>query len=465
MSSFEQSDPMARVIATARDFFDTIEYYMDIATRLQRLLHQQSLCGGCYFEGAGAVYVYIAPLPDNPFRQMGAYGNGHQLCVDAKWANKDGETWYHIVSVMDIYAELGQEVVSDPVLPGWVKGSSLGSILPDGCDDGLRYASEFDNVVDIPWNAYEGQDRIMFQHWPIPPQLICGESQPIPLSAGQLSTGDFAGIHGIGVAEPNEQAGYPKGLHHGVDFFAPQAEADIPVVSVDYGVVTGIGITGVTNSQVTYANTPSSEGEGYAVIVRYGNLYVTYGHLSKIGDIWVGKEVYPGEFIGILGLEGQRHLHFEVRSYGSDTLSEIPTIDPVVGTIDTGVSASSSVAPYVYDPMQFLPSPIKVTQSMSGPQKPEETLLFEQNLLNQEFFNMVSTEYILTNGSKIAGTNIWTVDVPVSEDCVVRLAINLDPEITTLEGGYRGFQGYGQVGNPGPGSGGLTSPSAIPNFD
>lgn len=38
MSSFEQSDPMARVLATAQDFFDTLEYYFGIADKLANYL-------------------------------------------------------------------------------------------------------------------------------------------------------------------------------------------------------------------------------------------------------------------------------------------------------------------------------------------------------------------------------------------------------------------------------------------
>ncbi len=41
MSSFEQSDPMVRVLATAQDFFDTLEYYFGIADKLWELLRQQ----------------------------------------------------------------------------------------------------------------------------------------------------------------------------------------------------------------------------------------------------------------------------------------------------------------------------------------------------------------------------------------------------------------------------------------
>lgn len=106
--------------------------------------------------------------------------------------------------------------------------------------------------------------------------------------------------------------------HTGVDYAAP---AGTPVVSIGDGVVIEKGYKG---------------GGGNTVKIKHNSMYTTaYLHLSKYGNIQVGKRVKQGEVIGYVGSTGNStgpHLDFRVWKGGTPVnplTMEAPPVEPV----------------------------------------------------------------------------------------------------------------------------------------
>nr|WP_221236852.1 M23 family metallopeptidase [Thermosipho japonicus] len=94
-----------------------------------------------------------------------------------------------------------------------------------------------------------------------------------------------------------------KSFHTGIDIAAPEGT---PIFSATNGVVTHAGEYG---------------GYGLAVIVKYGNYEIVYGHMSKV-SVYKGQTIKKGELLGRVGSTGIStgpHLHFEVRINGKHT--------------------------------------------------------------------------------------------------------------------------------------------------
>jgi murein DD-endopeptidase MepM/ murein hydrolase activator NlpD len=95
----------------------------------------------------------------------------------------------------------------------------------------------------------------------------------------------------------------------------------------------GIAIEGqVTTSAGNWGSADIDDATGYSVIVRYGHLYVLYGHLIEVDRfIYVGKTVDERTRIGAIGIfpDSNPHLHIEVRSsvHGSDVYGQIMVIE------------------------------------------------------------------------------------------------------------------------------------------
>lgn len=120
------------------------------------------------------------------------------------------------------------------------------------------------------------------------------------------------------------------GYHPGLDFFgyppAQNANSRSSVFSIaDSGVVAGIGLQNRTEqSSERWGATGISGSGGYSVIVRYGHLYVLYGHLLELDrSIYVGRLVNKGTRLGSIGTAIDEdgnvslpHIHIEVRSFG-----------------------------------------------------------------------------------------------------------------------------------------------------
>lgn len=124
----------------------------------------------------------------------------------------------------------------------------------------------------------------------------------------------------------------PTGYHNGVDFFTVSGSSMYSVGT--NGLVVGIGrgqpgeaAYSSTTSTNTWGAAYVNEGDGYNVVVRYGSLYVLYGHLKSIDPkIYVGALISNGTRIGKNGTVSTAHLHAEVRNYGESTSSLMLTV-------------------------------------------------------------------------------------------------------------------------------------------
>ncbi len=247
-----------------------------------------------HFDGTGGHQkAFLAPIGSNP-PVVDAQGNALQVmgypanAVTLDKRSSDpltGERWVHVVS---------QE---DTTINGWVKRDSLlpGVTLAKEKTDCLNSDSLLDvsTTYQIPNIAW---DFPTFTQWPLDERWL------------NLNMGIW------GLNKQSANANYPKGMHHGVDLFVNDNTADIPVNSIGHGIVVGIGI-GPTNNKLNPTRNqdthriwgateniypPNNARVGYSLVIRYGSLYVLYGHLDRI-HVWVGKEVLAGETLGLLG--------------------------------------------------------------------------------------------------------------------------------------------------------------------
>ncbi len=341
---------------------DTVSARVQFAPTLPTDPTQESACQPpppqpciIHFDGTGGNQkAFLAPIGSNP-PMVDAQGNALQVMGYPAYAvtldkrSSDpltGERWVHVVS---------QE---DTTINGWVKRDSLlpGVTLAKERTDCLNSDSLLDvsTTYQIPNIAW---DSPTFTQWPLDERWL------------NLNMGIW------GLNKQSANANYPKGMHHGVDLFVNDNTAEIPVQSVGYGIVVGIGIDG-SNLDITKrresdthriwgASENSTSGGaakvGYAVIVRYGSLYVLYGHLDRI-NIWVGKEVLAGETLGLLGWNNTRHLHLEVHHHGGSLTPYYGgNIKYPSGILPVGGTYQADAAPFIYEPIQFLPSPAGFT--------------------------------------------------------------------------------------------------------
>lgn len=332
----------------------------------------------CSVPSPGNANFYRAPIGFNPYEGILSFTSSYyDFELDAQFTeyvtDDQGITWYRVARIL-------QHGTQQPPPPGdipgnmalavqqkggvWIKPIAWQANGPPDCDtDGLRVAHEYD-IPNIPWDSFNGFSSL-------------------PISVADICAAQRQEIHALGFPEPQEiypersPAFYPRDLHGGVDFFMPTTAGSGNVVSVGDGIVVGIGVGYV--GQVTkfpiseshhvwgayetneatgpdVEDEPDEPGEyGYAVIVRYGHLYVLYGHILYLSDdIWVGSHVRPGQFMGVLGTSGERHLHIEVHNFqeyreqlGYDLLDE-------TGILPYGGDFRSEGAPFVYDFLQLL---------------------------------------------------------------------------------------------------------------
>ena len=106
-------------------------------------------------------------------------------------------------------------------------------------------------------------------------------------------------------------------MHTGVDFAAP----------------TGTAVLAALGGVVVLAEEIS--GYGLTVVLDHGEgLQTLYAHLQTI-DVPLGQALEPGQRLGTVGMTGRAsgpHLHFELRSRGSQTvaLDPIPYLPPLL---------------------------------------------------------------------------------------------------------------------------------------
>lgn len=100
---------------------------------------------------------------------------------------------------------------------------------------------------------------------------------------------------------------FTQGRHSGIDFAVP---VGTPLLAISHGVVVWAG------SNVS----GQSFGAGpRSIIVRYGNIYALYGHVSS-ERVSRGQRVSPGQELGRSGYPQAPHLHFELRPVPDQTL-------------------------------------------------------------------------------------------------------------------------------------------------
>ncbi len=169
----------------------------------------------------------------------------------------------------------------------------------EDCLEYIMSASSLFEPPTVPWAVPPA-----FATYPISSQNAC--------SAGRLDILGLGADTGVTYDPPDE--------HIGVDFFVQDEITTAYVYSVGNGIVAGIGMsTEPIYSAKRWGGTELSlNKKGYSVIIRYGNLYVLYGHLAILKpEIYVGSKVDMGDPIGILGDNGHTHLHLEIRNFGN----------------------------------------------------------------------------------------------------------------------------------------------------
>lgn len=82
---------------------------------------------------------------------------------------------------------------------------------------------------------------------------------------------------------------------------------------IDFALPTGTDLYATIDGQITAAGW-SPDGAGNLVVIRNGNLFVKYFHMSQVA-VSVGKNVKAGDYVGKSGASGNAtgpHLHLQV---------------------------------------------------------------------------------------------------------------------------------------------------------
>lgn len=342
------------------------------------------LTNSCIVPSPGDADFYRAPIGYNPYEGILSFTSSYyDFELDAQFTEDISEpiegqeetttTWYRVARILqhgtqqppppgDIPGNMAQAVQQNGGV--WIKATEWLVGLPGCVTDSLRVAHEYD-IPNIPWNSFSGFSSL-------------------PVSIADICAAERQEIHALGFPEPQEiyperedsPAFYPRDLHGGVDFFVPTTAGTGNVVSVGDGIVVGIGVgyvIGIEKFPISdshhiwgayetneatgpdVANEPDEPGEySYAVIVRYGHLYVLYGHILYLSDdIWVGSHVRPGQFIGALGTSGTRHLHIEVHNFQEDRGQLGYDLMDETGILPYGSDFRHEGAPFLYDFLQL----------------------------------------------------------------------------------------------------------------
>ncbi len=186
-------------------------------------------------------------------------------------------------------------------------------------------------------------------------------------------------FRGFGIPNSLDYSSIPDCAHPGLDFFASTtndgqtlATQNIFVRAMNAGTIVGIGhISQVSNDASTgqdvHDSSPTKWGTirsaqlgltgNYNIVIRTGGYFVMYGHLASIeDDLYVGKPINAGDFIGILYDQSDNtHLHMEVRTY--------PTTTGEVRAHFGAIERASDVPTFVSDPMYFFDVSLRGTGS------------------------------------------------------------------------------------------------------
>jgi murein DD-endopeptidase MepM/ murein hydrolase activator NlpD len=164
---------------------------------------------------------------------------------------------------------------------------------------------------------------------PPPPASISAPGSPADALKGERPV--FAMLPVAGQPRISQLYGYTKwsagggrkfygatqGRHPGIDFAVP---VGTPLLSVGHGLVVYAG----PSSSAPFGGSPPA-----IAIVRYGNLYVIYGHSSEV-KVRKGQTVTPGQVVTLSGTYGGPHLHFEVRPVPERLLNNTDPNQPAI---------------------------------------------------------------------------------------------------------------------------------------
>lgn len=253
----------------------------------------------------------------------------------------------------------------------------------------------------------------------------------LPISLEQLCSSTRTELHGMGYYVGSGNPYNNPDSHPGVDFFAP---AGSNVYSIaDNGLVVGIGVEGFdTRSASRWGSASVDEGTGFSVIVRYGHLYVLYGHLLEINEtIFVDKQVNKGDILGSLGTfpDSEPHLHLEVRSYGASVTSGALVQDSQGDDNDYGIlKLGPEQALNVYDCIQFFD---------------ENTQIIQRDNVNDSPLAVIGLGVVITDQDTVSfGTPTVSLTCSLSQPLTLtyRTDVGNVGEVVSLNGNtYRGF--------------------------
>jgi murein DD-endopeptidase MepM/ murein hydrolase activator NlpD len=341
------------------------------------------------------IVQYLAPITGNPRVSMFRADNDSILRVRTHAENpaslSSGSQWWIQAGVW----ENGIQLVGWIFLPETpIPASALADFQSNTPDETSNYGGRFVNGPIPQWQMPSD-----FTHFPISAAAACSSQLP------------FFEIHGLGW--PHNPDVYPQpGFHNGVDFFAP-VNASVFSISDD-GLVVGIGIgqtveisndpfidiVGQSGSAAHYGAAGVEEGQtGYTVLVRYGHLYVLYGHLKTLEpqQIFVGAPLAAGDRIGTIGqweitrnLNSPEarlpHLHLEILNFDNpvpqSALYQHPNPNgDQFGFVTNSIVDGSGRPNNVYDVVQFFdPNGVHFYETDSSLQT-SATLIFDFNHL------------------------------------------------------------------------------------
>jgi murein DD-endopeptidase MepM/ murein hydrolase activator NlpD len=293
------------------------------------------------------MYGSRAPIPNNP-RPNKIYVNPSNRVVEAtaRFTDYLGNLWVYLTQARD---KQTLEISTPAFQPIWIREEELSEKTGENCAT-LPIATQY-TMPQAADGIYSWTTPV-FTIWPIAGIDMCA-----PLS------GD---IQSLGINGPG--ASYPRGTHNGIDIFVSGSNPNAIVRSMANGLVVGINDRrDIVNSHGIWgAELPGPTG--YAVVVRYGHLFVLYGHMASIDDaIWVGATVQAGARIGTLGIYRpgspvDRHLHLEIHSFGQtvdvEGIASGEYSMDYTGIIPVGGSAERLIPPFVYDAVQLLDNPL-----------------------------------------------------------------------------------------------------------
>ncbi|MBE7514910.1 MAG: M23 family metallopeptidase [Anaerolineales bacterium] len=290
------------------------------------------------------IHLFRAPIRGNPAEQKITVANS--VIIDAYAIDPlNHRLWFRrtegIANVPAGAVLRWIQVITPPA--GFIL-QSQGIIVPGKDFDGVKSASlERDQIEACLSNLSKAN---LSGHYALPPldQVPWEMTSPLtfthyPVSMYQTCvafTAEHRHIHMISGFADAKGGYWDPGYHFGVDFFAPPDS--VVYASGDRGLVVALLHTDETTGaawgdykvkEITSMLTP------FAVVIRYGHLFVIYGHLQTIDpNIWVGKRVDAGTRLGTIGIykTSNPHLHMSVMGFGRETPNAYVTwaqeIDP-----------------------------------------------------------------------------------------------------------------------------------------